>query len=53
MALVKWSGHVGQIEVTQTEPTRKLTRIEWFAILGLAISMTSLLVNLYRTRSRP
>ena len=43
--------YIGQVETTpEAEPNGKLSRIEWFALVGLLISVTSLALNLYRLR---
>lgn len=44
--------YVGRVALEPEKPSQngKLSRIEWFAILGLAISAGSLAINLYRMR---
>ncbi len=51
MAIVRWSGQVSATPPGEIPGDgKKLSRIEWFAIVGLLISTTSLVINLYRAR---
>jgi hypothetical protein len=51
MAIVRWRGTVQAAPEKPPEPNGRLSRIEWFALLGLGISLTSLFINLYRLRN--
>jgi hypothetical protein len=50
MAILRWSGQVSAAPGEIQGDGKKLSRIEWFAIVGLLISATSLVINLYRAR---
>jgi len=50
MAILRWSGQVSAAPEEIPGDGHKLSRIEWFAIAGLLISATSLVINLYRAR---